>query len=296
MKSLFVTALLLLCFSCNFTARGGADGAFLVRDIYPGSSSSGPDGMISVNSNVFFRVQYGPGRGVGFWKSDGTPQGTVMLRDHTSPTRFAKFGNLVIFSNGIPYRSDGTEAGTFALSDNVRGGYTFTEASGVLFFEGGTSTWGYELWRSDGTPANTYMVKDINPGTADSYPGSLTNVNGVLFFRATDGVHGLELWKSDGTEAGTVLVKDIVPGTYGSMNTSPYSPYSEFQGQFFFAATDGIHGYELWKSDGTASGTVLLKDINPGPADGFVYQTGEFTKAADPNNDAVEEPDYLEEQ
>jgi len=31
----------------------------------------------------------------------------------------------------------------------------------------------------------------------------------------------------------------------------------------FFAANDGITGFELWKSDGTAAGTVLVKDINP---------------------------------
>ena len=35
-------------------------------------------------------------------------------------------------------------------------------------------------------------------------------------------------------------------------------------GTLFFSANDGTNGNELWKSDGTAAGTVLVKDINPG--------------------------------
>ena len=36
-------------------------------------------------------------------------------------------------------------------------------------------------------------------------------------------------------------------------------------GKLFFLATDSTHGRERWCSDGTTSGTVLVKDINPGP-------------------------------
>jgi len=288
MKSLFATALLLLCFSCSFTARGGGDGAaFLVKDICPGPHSSSPEYMISVNNNVFLRA-YDPDHGSELWKSDGTDAGTVMVKDiapgkyGSSPMRFSKLGNLAVFTcGGWPYRSDGTEAGTFALSNAIGDAALFLEVGGILFFEGKRYHLpeDYELWRSDGTPANTYMVKDINPGAGSSYASPFVGVNGLLFLAATDGVHGGELWKSDGTAAGTVLVRDINPGASGSIIGNPYYPYSEFQGQFFFSAADGVHGQELWKSDGTASGTVMVKDMNPGSADGFVYQTGQLTKA-----------------
>ena len=32
----------------------------------------------------------------------------------------------------------------------------------------------------------------------------------------------------------------------------------------FFVANDGMHGDELWESDGTPAGTILIKDIHPG--------------------------------
>ena len=106
------------------------------------------------------------------------------------------------------------------------------------------------------------MVKDVAPGNYGSYPRNLTDVNGTLFFTASDGVNGVELWKSDGTEAGTARVKDIYPGPLGGVDSGP-AGLTVFNGALYFQAFDGdgFVGVELWKCDGTESGTVLVKDI-----------------------------------
>ena len=53
------------------------------------------------------------------------------------------------------------------------------------------------------------------------------------------------------------MVKDINSGSSDSM---PY--YLTAVGNtLFFAANDGTNGKELWKSDGTSTGTVMVKDL-----------------------------------
>ena len=60
-----------------------------------------------------------------------------------------------------------------------------------------------------------------------------------------------------------VLVKDIYNfQTNGSITGT--ANYTQVGSTIFFTAIDGINGFELWKTDGTAAGTVMVKDINPG--------------------------------
>ncbi|NVJ15612.1 ELWxxDGT repeat protein [Myxococcus sp. AM010] len=142
----------------------------------------------------------------------------------------------------------------------------------ALYFTADDGTHGRELWRSSGTGGSgTSLVKDIHPGLVGSEISNLTRVGNRLFFAADDGVHGYELWVTDGTSAGTYLVKDIYPGTEDGLfrpnllirRNEPL--LVEFEGVLYFGANDGVHGRELWRSDGTDAGTYLVEDIEAGP-------------------------------
>jgi ELWxxDGT repeat protein len=130
----------------------------------------------------------------------------------------------------------------------------------VVLFRSSDPAGGLELWRSDGTDAGTFRLKDINPGPGSSAPSNLANLNGVVYFSADDGASGHELWRSDGTAAGTVRVKDLNPGAAGSM---PQELTAAANGKLYFSADDGAPG--LWQSDGTAAGTVRLKQFTDSP-------------------------------
>ena len=77
---------------------------------------------------------------------------------------------------------------------------------------------------------------------------------------------GQELWVSDGTAAGTHIFKDINTGIDSAFY--PYyvseNPFVKFNDELYFRAEENQHGPEIWKTDGTVDGTVMLKDIFQG--------------------------------
>jgi ELWxxDGT repeat protein len=231
---------------------GAATTVGLVKAIGPGSPSSAPQSLVSLGNKLLFTVRdarNGQGHGRELWKSDGTAAGTNLLKD--------------IYPG--PPSSD---------PDNL------TRLGGLILFTASSPNHGRELWKSDGTAAGTKMVKDIFPGgncpageggvapcSGDGF--YLTKVGDEIFYSAMDLAHGEELWKTDGTATGTKLVKDIWPGSeFDGAGSHPYN-LAAVGGTLFFQADDGVNGRELWTSNGTAAGTQMVKDINPGAADSF---------------------------
>jgi ELWxxDGT repeat protein len=128
-----------------------------------------------------------------------------------------------------------------------------------------TADIGRELYKTDGTPAGTSLVRDI-VAEGSSNPFQLTAVGDKLFFAADDVfTAGLELWVSDGTEAGTVRLIDSLPGTdlYGAPLDGAPQLFGGLGDRLVFSTTDPSQDRELWLSDGTTAGTEPLLNINP---------------------------------
>lgn len=109
------------------------------------------------------------------------------------------------------------------------------------------------------------LVRDMDQHVVQdtsSYPRPLGMLGGSFLFAASQGAVGTELFKLVGTTA--VLVRDINPGPDDSAPGRPIV----VGGIAYFTAKDSL-GRELWRTDGTRSGTYRVADLAPGPADAF---------------------------
>lgn len=140
----------------------------------------------------------------------------------------------------------------------------------------GTAPEGTRSLVTDGTPGGTRPLTTPLFGDASSSPYIMGNLNDAVLFNALHPETGRELWISDLSNGGTRLLKDLNPGLSRSgvpKSTTFYSSFDRgyhfgpFNGRFFFTADDRTHGPEVWVTDGSPEGTLLLRDIRSG--DGY---------------------------
>ncbi len=256
---------------------GTRAGTHMVRDIAPGAGQANPDRFTPVGLRLYFRAS--DASGLGLWYCDSSSDATSRVALPNDIYMVLDLGAvagtlfLTDYYSGAVWRTDGTRKGTVRmtasqLAAGEKTGNLYALGNRLLFTANDGPD-GYELWRSDGTPAGTGMVTDICPGECssvmqtgygDSAAGSFMTTTMALFFIANDGTHGRELFRSDGTAAGTSLVADLAPGA----SDSDVVLLGSLGNTVIFSHDDGEHGVEPWVSDGTAAGTRMLADINPG--------------------------------
>ena len=268
-----------------WVSDGTPVGTHVLVDLNPGPGTSFAEPQV-IGSRLFLSAFDGD---TAFepWISDGISAEATRLADfsgtvvtgNSEPSLLGNAGAYALFhaDDGVHgmqlWSTSGSEPGTRMLTGAPFGsgiGTTFgmVELNGIALFSA-TSTAGEELWRTDGTPAGTYLVRDINPGSNGSdlrlYEGAV--IDGVVYFTANDGVHGQELWRSDGTGPGTWLVSDFTPG---SDSSDFHVQQATANSRIFLRASAGG---SLYASDGTANGTVLVSSgLNISTGNWFAFQ------------------------
>ena len=162
------------------------------------------------------------------------------------------------FSGNELWVTDGTPEGTGVLRDIEPGPDTsnpsdFIVMNGRLLFTAETRALGRELWVSDGTPEGTQPLIDLAPGLESGLlpwaglDGRIADIgNGWVAFSGNDGVSGAEPWITDGTVEGTRRLADVAIGPKGS---SPRNFVQIGDRLFFIAdgsAPDAIGNGAIW--------------------------------------------------
>ena len=244
-----------------FISDGTAEGTRMVKLINE-IGATDPCGFVQLNETQFIfaavdleSAVYGDDEQHWLWVSDGTEEGTRLLKDCWVKYPGTKSGSDVSHFCRVGRK-------VFFKADTKDGEYTET------------------LWVTDGTEGGTTMLGDINTTVADETTGQtgsaridwMTNVNNKwLFFGAYSAEAGAEPWASDGTPEGTRMIIDDTTGEDANGLPNGTMPFTTcVMGDYIYyrgmdPTPDHPAGIELIRTDGTAEGTELVLDINKVP-------------------------------
>lgn len=190
--------------------------------------------MTKMGSKIYFSAST-PATGAELWVSDGTSAGTMMVKD-------------------LQPGSAGSIPGFF--------GQLTTPGTNVAFMAstGSPSESLFEMWKTNGTAAGTVKVSSVYPREfcpIGMFPSARVCFNGTSVSGSF--VSDSEPWISDGTAGGTIRLNDL-------NKTGSSSPryFTQVGSLVYFTATGSTVGTELYRTDGTGKGTVLVRDLISG--------------------------------
>jgi len=238
-----------------------------------------PTGFTVWRNRLYFVASRGEGREPGLWSTDGTPDGTRLIRNGGDVGPLVATPSRLFFTSGEAseelWVTDGTPAGTRRLAAFDPPGVGSINASGdAVYFTLRPGGHRLEIWRSDGTRQGTRALTQLPPEICTA--SHFQRVGRRWLFVADD-----DLWTAEeGFRTPAPLLCD------GGYCPSVYEPpYSPAPGVWLFAGFDN-DGPALWSTDGTGPGTRRLgficvdfqlspggPDLFPGPA-GKVYFRG----------------------
>ncbi len=251
---------------------GTPGGTYLLADVTPGPAHSIPTayspnqyyyGMTAAVGGAAWFAAGGPS-GTELWATDGTAAGTHLAGDlapdidSPSITEIESSGGTLFLSAPDPptgrplWKSDGTGTGTSIVAgsgpSSVAG---LTDVGGRLLYIATTASGSIEIRESDGI--STAPVATVADGTVHAWADGMSRVGNLAYFRVSepDSYHYVA-WRTDGTAPGTIRLG--VPNP---------SRTTEFLGEAFWFSRRGGNWDDLWRSDGTVAGTVLVRDLTP---------------------------------
>lgn len=222
--------------------------------------------LVKSRGLLYFNGRKDITEGYSLFKSNGTTAGTIQLADtyvignSSNPNNFLKIGNEIYFRvtkdeiEMEPYellmKTDGTSEGTLQLTRMDRSS-GFAELNGQLHFVARAVSYddpNWHIYKTDGTPEGTVYVESAGAIEAGDVPSQLTAAGGMIFYIAGTS----ELWVNNGTTSTLLAVSPDINSLHAVGNC------------VYFQGNDMANGYELWRTDGTVGGTMMVKNINPG--------------------------------
>ena len=250
--------------------------AWMISDIFPGTSSSFAGEFTLIGTTVYFAARDSAGStGIGrydLWAYETSNFSVWKVEPDIQPSDFVVVGNDLYFSAedqggvGIElWKHDRSLNSTFVVQD-INPGVLSSDPEWLVLMgttiymsAGAGTTYGTELYAYDTANNSTWLAADIRPGVAGSGLSELVVIGTRVYFHATSGTY-FEMWVYESTNNSFWAATNLqtTSGSGGARHIT-------VQGStVFFASDDGNTGNELWAHNMINETTWQVIDLNQG--------------------------------